>query len=50
MSSGLILIVMLVYALVAILEFLDGNIGMSMVFAGYSFSNIGLAWIASIKS
>ena len=47
MGSGLILIVMLIYSLVAIMEFIKGNLGMTIVFAGYAFSNIGLAWMAS---
>lgn len=47
MGGGLILIVMLIYAWVAIIEFMKGNYGMTIVFAGYAFSNIGLAWMAS---
>jgi hypothetical protein len=47
MGSGLILIVMLIYAWVAIMEGIKGNYGMMIVFAGYAFSNIGLAWMAS---
>lgn len=47
MSGGLILLVMLIYSWVAIAEFVKGNFGMTIVFAGYAFSNIGLAWMAS---
>lgn len=47
MSGGLILLVMLIYSWVAIAEFVKGNFGMTIVFAGYAFSNVGLAWIAS---
>ena len=47
MSGGLILIVMVVYSFVAIMEFVKGNYGMAIVFSGYAFSNVGLAWMAS---
>jgi hypothetical protein len=47
MSGGLIFIVMIIYAWVAIMEFVRGNFSMAIVFAGYAFSNVGLAWMAT---
>jgi hypothetical protein len=47
MSGGLIFVVTIIYAWVAIMEFVKGNFGMTIVFAGYAFSNVGLAWMAS---
>ena len=46
MSWWLILFVMCIYATIAVTELLRGNTAMAVVFAGYSFSNIGLAWLA----
>jgi len=46
MSWWLILSVMLVYASVGVLEFIKGNYPMTIVWFGYSVSNIGLAWLA----
>jgi hypothetical protein len=42
MSSWLIIAVGLVYAYIAVDNFLKGNISMGVVFAGYAFSNYGL--------
>ncbi len=42
MSAWLIIFVGLIYAAVSVEQFLRGNVGMGIVFAGYSFSNYGL--------
>lgn len=47
MSSWLIIFVGLVYAAVSVEQFIKGNVGMGIVFAGYSFSNYGLYKIAA---
>lgn len=46
MSSWLIAFIGLVYAGIAVDNFLKGNFPMSVVFGGYAFSNIGLYVIA----
>jgi hypothetical protein len=46
MSSWLIAFVGLIYLGVAVGEFVKGNVPMTVVFAGYAFSNIGLYIIA----
>ena len=42
MSSWLVAIVGVVYAYIAIEQYLKGNSAMAIVFFGYAFSNIGL--------
>lgn len=42
MSGWLILAVGVTYAAISLEQFLKGNPGMGVVFAGYSFSNAGL--------
>lgn len=42
MSAPLIIIVGLVYAYIAADQYFRGNVAMSIVYAGYAFSNIGL--------
>jgi hypothetical protein len=42
MSGWLVIAVGVVYAAVAVDQVLEGNLPMGIVFAGYSFSNIGL--------
>lgn len=42
MSGFLIAFVGFVYAAIAIEQFVKGNSGMGIVFAGYAFSNAGL--------
>jgi hypothetical protein len=44
MSAALIGIVTVIYAGVAISEYLKGDGGMAIVFTGYAFANIGLIW------
>lgn len=46
MSSILIIAVGLVYAYISVDLYLAGNPAMAVVFAGYSFSNVGL-WLAA---
>ena len=46
MSPWLILVVMVIYAIIAVDLFVAGKPAMAVVFAGYAFSNIGL-WAAS---
>ena len=46
MGWQLIAFVMVLYAWVAVVEGLRGNIAMAIVFAGYAFSNIGLAYLS----
>ena len=42
MSGPLILFVMVIYGIVSVDQFLRGNVGMGIAWAGYSVSNIGL--------
>ena len=42
MSTWLIVVTGLIYAYVAIEQGIMGNIAMAIVYAGYSFSNVGL--------
>jgi hypothetical protein len=46
MAWWLIIIVMFIYGAIAALEFIKGNIAMGIVFTGYSFSNVGLAYLS----
>ena len=46
MSAPLIIAVGLIYAYIAVEDFIRGDFAMAIVFAGYSFSNVGL-WIAA---
>ena len=46
MAWWLILFVMCIYATIAVMEFTNGNIPMAITFAGYAFSNVGLAWLS----
>lgn len=47
MSFWLILFVGLIYLYVAIEQYIKGNPGMAIAYAGYAFSNIGLAMVAT---
>jgi hypothetical protein len=47
MSAWLILLTGLVYAYVSIEQGMKGNVGMTIAYAGYAFSNIGLYMLAS---
>jgi hypothetical protein len=47
MSAWLILLTGIVYAYVSIEQALKGNTGMTIAYAGYAFSNIGLYMLAS---
>ena len=47
MSPWLIIITGLIYAYIAIEQFLKGNSSMCVVYSGYAFSNIGLYLLAS---
>jgi len=42
MSTGLVVLVMIIYAGVSINEALHGNPGACVMFAGYAFANIGI--------
>lgn len=42
MSGSLILLTGLIYGYVFIDQFIKGNTGMGIAYAGYAFSNIGL--------
>lgn len=46
MSAWLIVLVGLIYAAIAAQNLIDGNVSMSIVFAGYAFSNVGLYLLA----
>jgi hypothetical protein len=46
MAPALIIAVGVIYAYIAINDFVRGDWAMAIVFAGYSFSNVGL-WMAS---
>lgn len=45
MSYQLILFVMIIYFWISVDQFLKGNVPMGIVYFGYAFSNIGLAYI-----
>jgi len=47
MSGWLIALTGLIYAYVAFDQFTQGNAGMALAYAGYSFANIGLWKMAS---
>jgi hypothetical protein len=42
LSTGLIIIVTLIYAAVCISSAAEGNIGMSIMFGAYALANVGL--------
>lgn len=46
MSGWLIAITGTIYAIVAVEQFLKGNMAMTVVYSGYAFSNIGLYLLA----
>jgi len=46
MSAWLIAVTGTIYAVVAIEQFLKGNMSMTIVYSGYAFSNIGLYLLA----
>jgi hypothetical protein len=46
MSTGLILIVMVIYGSIGVLEFNKGNYPFALMWFGYSISNIALAWMS----
>lgn len=45
MSGSLIILVGIIYAYVAFEQWLQGNVAMCIVWAGYAFANLGL-WMA----
>lgn len=47
MSGWLIAFTGCVYAYVSLEQFLKGNIGLGIAYAGYSFANVGLYMLAS---
>jgi hypothetical protein len=47
MSSWLIIVTGMIYGYISIEQGLRGNFAMSMVYAGYSFSNVGLYILAT---
>jgi hypothetical protein len=47
MSGWLIAVTGVIYAYVAIEQFLKGNVGMGLAYSGYAFANIGLWKLAS---
>ena len=46
MSAWLIAVIGLVYASIPVVQGIKGSVSMSVVFAGYAFSNIGLYLLA----
>jgi hypothetical protein len=46
MSGGLIILTGLAYLYVSVDQWLKGNTGMAMAYAGYAFSNMGLYLLA----
>jgi hypothetical protein len=46
MSAGLIAFVGLIYAGIAVNEFVNGRVPMSVVYAGYALANVGLFQLA----
>jgi hypothetical protein len=46
MTGPLIILVGFIYAYVAVDQYMNGNGGMAIAYAGYSFSNIGLWMLA----
>jgi hypothetical protein len=47
MSGWLIALTGCVYAYVSLEQFMKGNIGLAIAYAGYSFANVGLYILAS---
>jgi hypothetical protein len=47
MSAWLIIVTGLIYAYIALEQGLKGNVPMMIVYSGYSFSNLGLYWMAT---
>jgi hypothetical protein len=47
LSAWLIIVTGLIYAYISIEQGFKGNLAMSMVYAGYSFSNVGLYILAT---
>lgn len=47
MSAWLIIFVGLIYAGISVEQFMKGNTGMGLTFAGYAFSNYGLYRMAA---
>lgn len=45
MSSWLVILTGLIYAYIAAEQVFKGNTSMSIIYAGYAFSNVGL-WLA----
>ena len=46
MSFGLVAIVGVIYAAIAVDQLTNGNTSMAIVFAGYAFGNAGFWWLA----
>jgi hypothetical protein len=46
MSSWLIIVTGVIYAYIAVEQFLKGNSQMAIVYSGYAFSNVGLYLLA----
>jgi hypothetical protein len=46
MSSHLIAVVGVIYAVISIDQFMRSSPEMGIVYAGYAFSNVGLWWLA----
>ena len=48
MSAWLIIVTGLIYGFIAVEQAVKGNLPMAIVYAGYSFSNVGL-WVLASK-
>jgi hypothetical protein len=46
MSGWLIIITGLIYAYVAVEQYMSGNQGLAIAYTGYAFSNVGLFMLA----
>jgi len=47
MSAWLIALTTVIYALISIEQFIKGNNGMGIAYAGYTFANVGLFMLAT---
>lgn len=48
MAPSLVLVVMVIYAVIAVDQWFKGNLAMTIVWGGYSVSNLGL-WMVTSK-
>jgi hypothetical protein len=47
MSGWLIIVTGLIYAYIAVEQYVKGNVGMAICYFGYAFGNVGLYMVAT---